>query len=238
MGMPMKARPVATPTYSWTGCYVDGGAGYNLWNQDHSVTLGGLGTNVQTTDGGRNWLGRVGAGCDYQFALPGLGNVVIGAFGDYDFMSTGSGNNTPNEVFGGAALTATETERHAWYAGGRFGFLITPTILTYFDGGYTQAHFTQSALFNTAGTPSGFSYPNFSTGGWFTGGGVETPLASLLPSLPAGLFLRTEYRYSLLGKKDIAEFATATGIPDGNVEHMKSYSQTVTTSLIYRFNWH
>ena len=240
MSMPMKARPAPAPSYSWTGCYVDAGVGYNVWNQDHNVTFAAPpAQTVQTTDGGRNWLGRVGGGCDYQFALGGLGQMVVGAFADYDFMNNGSGNNTPNEILAGNLLTATETERHAWSAGGRIGFLITPTILTYFDGGYTQAHFTQSVLVGTVtGLPSGFAYPNFNTGGWFTGGGFETPLSSILGTLPPGLFLRSEYRLNVMGSKNLAEFATATGIADGNIEHVKSYSQTVTTSLVYRFNWH
>ncbi len=29
--MLMKAPP---PAYSWTGCYIGGGGGYGMWNQD------------------------------------------------------------------------------------------------------------------------------------------------------------------------------------------------------------
>ncbi|MGA8817301.1 MAG: porin family protein, partial [Xanthobacteraceae bacterium] len=32
--MPLKA-PMPAPVMSWTGCYVDGGWGYGMWNQDH-----------------------------------------------------------------------------------------------------------------------------------------------------------------------------------------------------------
>jgi len=40
----VKAPPVAVaaPAASWTGCYVDGGAGYGLWNQDHYVANPGF----------------------------------------------------------------------------------------------------------------------------------------------------------------------------------------------------
>jgi outer membrane immunogenic protein len=42
--MLMKAPPMA---YSWTGCYLDAGAGYGMWNQDHSTTtnFGGVPTS-------------------------------------------------------------------------------------------------------------------------------------------------------------------------------------------------
>ena len=86
MSMPLKAPLPPAPT--WTGCYLDGGVGYGMYNQDsHSETFPGLvpiGTTV--TNGGRGWLGRFGGGCDYQFGVAALGNFVIGAFGDYDFM--------------------------------------------------------------------------------------------------------------------------------------------------------
>ncbi len=37
MTMPLKA-PMPAPVMSWTGCYVDAGWGYGMWNQDHSFT--------------------------------------------------------------------------------------------------------------------------------------------------------------------------------------------------------
>src|ERR1700747_2766542 len=83
------------PVYSWTGCYIDAGAGYGFWNQDHS-TFGlidnlagvpiGVSNTVTTTDGGRGWLGRFGGGCDYQGPMF-SNRVVVGVFGDYDVMS-------------------------------------------------------------------------------------------------------------------------------------------------------
>lgn len=32
MGMPYKAPLPPPPVVSWTGCYVDGGWGYGVWN--------------------------------------------------------------------------------------------------------------------------------------------------------------------------------------------------------------
>src|ERR1043166_1225809 len=38
--LPMKAPPMvaAAPVASWTGCYISGGLGYGMWNQDNHVT--------------------------------------------------------------------------------------------------------------------------------------------------------------------------------------------------------
>src|SRR5436309_9511842 len=79
--MPVKAPPVtrAPPVqvYNWTGCYVNGGGGYGMFNQDITAD------DAKVTQGGRGWFGTVGGGCDLQIAS----NWVIGAFGDYDFSS-------------------------------------------------------------------------------------------------------------------------------------------------------
>ena len=50
---PMKA-PTPAPL-TWTGCYVDGGVGYGMWNQDHYVetTSGLVPESGTSTDGGR-----------------------------------------------------------------------------------------------------------------------------------------------------------------------------------------
>src|SRR5690348_13678280 len=68
--MPLKAPPPPARVMTWTGCYLDGGVGYGMYNQDSiSETFpGGAPIGVQVTNGGRGWLGRLGAGCDYQIA--------------------------------------------------------------------------------------------------------------------------------------------------------------------------
>jgi outer membrane immunogenic protein len=244
MGMPLKAPPPPPPAVSWTGCYIDGGGGYGLWNQEHSTstTFAGVpGTTISQTDGGRGWLGRLGAGCDYQVAP----RWVIGVLGDYDFMDL-HGTNSPLEVTGGAPffpiLTAREKESDAWYAGARIGYLVTPSVLTYVDGGWTGTHFDSQTLVTNLGAPTGVGYPAHTyNNGWFVGGGTETSLAGFLggflPNLPNGLFWRSEYRYASYNRTDLPEISLATGIPDGNVEHTRPYVQTVTSGIVWRFNW-
>jgi len=238
--MPAKAPPVPAPPPTWTGCYVEGGAGFGLWNQTHDTVTPAL-TTQTTTDGGNGWLGRLGAGCDYQVKP----RWVVGLLGEYDFMNL-KGTNSPSLLFPVAPpnspIAANEKESSAWYFGARVGYLLTPSILTYFDGGYTQTRFDAQSEFQTAsGTAIGFGFPAQTYHGWFVGGGTETSLSGLLadyiPGLPNGLFLRSEYRYSTYQSVGLPEQFLATGVNDGNVENTKPHVQTITTSLIWRFNW-
>jgi outer membrane immunogenic protein len=242
--MPVKA-PMAPPPVvaNWTGCYIDGGVGYGMWNQDNSLTgnllspagaVIGTVSTVTTTSGGRGWLGAVGGGCDFQFNQ----RFVIGAFADYDFMDM-KGSNNPNElaIVGGTTspVTANMKERDAVYAGARLGYLITPSVLAYVDGGWTEARFTQGGSFLTInGTPTGLNYPNYNTDGWFIGGGYEYAL-DFLPL--HGLYWRTEYRFAQYQKENLAEVVSATGAATGNVEHSQAFVQTITSSLVWRFNF-
>lgn len=222
---------------SWTGCYLNAGGGYGLWTQDHTTSTlfaGVPGTTISQTDGGNGWLGRFGGGCDYQVAP----RWVIGAFGDYDLMNL-TGTNSPLEVTAAPSfpISATEKERDAWNVGARVGYLLAPGVLAYADIGFTQAYFNSQSETTNLGVPIGFGYPSQTYSGFFTGGGTETSLAGWLPGLPAGLFLRTEYRFSDYERRDLNEISLATGAPDGNVEHTRPYVQTIVTSLVWRFNW-
>src|SRR5262249_44703009 len=119
----MKAPPAA-PVTNWSGCYVAGGGGYGFWNQKTSFSNPTV-RGADVTTGGRGWFGTVGGGCDLQIG----GNWVIGAFGDYDF----------GDIEGDVALAFIGLWGHqkltsAWAVGGRIGYLITPSILTYVSG--------------------------------------------------------------------------------------------------------
>jgi outer membrane immunogenic protein len=246
--MPVKAPAPPPPVMSWTGCYIDGGVGYGMWNEDNTLSgalVGGgpavlVGTT--TTSGGRGWLGRVGGGCDYQLS-GGMSRWVVGIMGDYDFMSL-SGTNNANELIvvpgvGTFPLSSSEKETNAGYVGLRLGYLLTPSILSFVDGGWTGTRFTQTQeIITLTGAPVGAQYPNFRTQGWFLGSGFETPLSSWMNGLPSGLFLKTEYRYASYSAKNLGEFVVATGALTGNVERVRPSNQTVTTSLVWRFNWH
>jgi outer membrane immunogenic protein len=241
---PMLKAPA--PVYSWTGCYLSAGGGYGMYSQEHTISstpAGGLVPNtvepLSTTAGGRGWLGRFGGGCDYQLS-GGLSNWVIGAFGDYDWMSLKGSFATQLTNAAVGPTMVDEKESGAWSAGARIGYTITPTILTYFDGGWTQTRFDQMNVFGALnGIATGNAFPAHTYSGWFIGSGFEYNF-SWLP-IP-GLFLKTEYRYSTYRRDDLTEFVIATGAPAGNaglgnVLHADKQVQTVTTSLVWRFNW-
>jgi outer membrane immunogenic protein len=228
-----KAPPPPAPT--WTGCYLDGGGGYGLSQINHSFeALPGPTLTSATDSGGKGWLGRVGGGCDYQFGINFIGSwtVVIGAFADYDFSWIHGTIDNPLNGLGGDM-----NQSHAWYAGGRAGILVTPNLLTYFDGGFTQARFDQVNLSTVNTNPAvatAFSLAANTFNGWFIGGGTEYAFTWL--PIP-GLFWRNEYRYSSYNGADVRTIVTATGVSTGFGQHEIPQVQTITTSLIWRFNW-
>jgi outer membrane immunogenic protein len=235
--------PVVVAGPNWTGCYVGGGWGYGLWNQENVGYDEPNGGNfnrapvlVRTritdtvTSGGRGWLGTVQGGCDYQFA--GLGQqFVIGAFGDYDFANIYGQHNPP-----ATPLVASEKLSSQWSIGGRIGWLAFPSLLTYFSGGYTEATFDRQNYTNLIGPPfgipSGFYTDKRTYKGWYIGAGDEYAL-SFMP----GLFWKTEYRLSEFNRVTNPVLFTATGLPAGYSEDSKKWVQTIRSELVYRFNW-
>jgi len=238
--MALKA-PVAPAPPGWTGCYIDAGAGYGWFNQSqHTETFPGLvpTTFADTQDGGRGWLGRFGGGCDYQLT-GGLSNFVIGAFGDYDVMGLNGANTLQSVGVGGtvgAPAVASETENNAWYVGGRIGYLVSPALLAYVDGGYTQTTFgQQNYTLLATGLPANAFLLSTTYHGWFAGGGLEYALNfSWLPI--QGLFWRTEYRFA--GYNSMDPQVLGAGASPGYAQHSTPYVQTATSSLIWRFSWH
>ncbi len=223
---PLRAAPVAYAP-SWTGCYVGGGGGYGLWNQENTLFSAALPGTVlfpTTTAGGRGYFGTVQGGCDYQFPAMGT-SFVVGAFGDYDFSSL---KGTVDPVGG---YRGEEKMSSAWSVGGRVGWVALPGLLTYFSGGYTEATFDRVNL--SPGVLSPFYFLDKRTfKGWFLGAGDEYAL-SFLP----GLFWKTEYRFSEYDvRTDPLRFFATGGLAGASVES-KKFLHTVRTELVYRFNW-
>ena len=227
MGPPVKA-PLAAPlpVIDWTGCYINGGAGYGMYNQDHYITVDGSPFVPATTSGGRGWLGTVGGGCDYQFSLGTWGNWVVGAFADYDFMDIHGTFSDP--VL--SEFTGTEKENSAWAAGGRIGYLVTPAILTYINGGYTASRFGGFTLSEPLSSGT-LSFPSQTYGAGFIGGGTEIAMQWW-----PGLFWRSEYRYSTSSCDNLQ--LSEDGVPLTGVSlHSCKDVQTITSSLVWKFNW-
>lgn len=233
---PMLTKAPPAPVYSWTGFYIDGGAGYGTWTADTttvSPVTGICQLCTTQTQGGKGWLGTVSAGFDYQFSQ----HIVAGILADYDFSDIKGTIQDQGPFFAG-----TVSQKSAWAAGARVGWLVTPQILSYVNGGYTQAHFSGANMVTTfVGMPANFSTPSFNTNGWFLGGGVEVSLASFIP----GLFSRNEYRYSSYNSvtlTDTCPRASGSAACGGFATPQNSitfhpYVQTVRSELVYKFNW-
>jgi outer membrane immunogenic protein len=233
--MPVKAPPKLAPAPSWTGFYLDAGGGYGLWTgESFTSAIPAFGEPVAPAtgvQGGRGSLGRFGGGFDYQFNS----RIVGGVFADYDVSSLKGTIHDP-----AIPISAEIKQSSAWAVGGRAGWLINPSLMTYFTAGASHAHFTSGtmmvamtgAFLGPAGVPIGLNTPAFSRSGWFLGGGAEVAVG-------AGWYARTEYRYAYYDD----QLLTVTGLtppPAGftrtNDIHLKPSVQTVTASLVYKVN--
>lgn len=137
--------------------------------------------------------------------------ILIGAFADIDFYPDANHSFENRPRFGGQTLNTLMTMpsgpqinghldlEHVWSVGGRLGVLVTPCVLLYGVGGYTEASFDGEVnvglgggVFNLApnGPPPQQSLKlSDELHGWFAGGGGEV-------KLDEHLSLKLEYRYS------------------------------------------
>jgi outer membrane immunogenic protein len=234
--------PVATTT--WTGCWISGGGGYGISRTDHDERIPSNPTFApipNSTSGADGWLVTAGVGCDYQFN----NRWVVGGFvdgnwsdisGDYQTRITGSGD----------ATVGNWRERWAWAVGGRIGYLVAPSVLSYLNAGYTQARFDDINLNRVIGTPlfTGIQLPGQTFDGVFVGGGVEYAL-DFLP----GLFLKSEGRASIFSRKDVLPTCVSAGtvcagpgIPGRitfatDIDSRRPITYAAKAELVYRFNW-
>ena len=225
-----KAPAPMAPVYNWTGFYIFGGGGGGVWSANGGVDVTGgpclVCTNTRT--GGDGWFGTVGAGYDWQTGP----SWVVGIFGDGTFGSLKGNIGDPSIP----AVGTTKMET-AWAAGARVGYLVAPNVLSYVNGGYTGTYWTGSTLLNSFnGTASGIHTDSFNTQGWFVGGGVENNLNIFGINAP-GWFMKTEYRAAYLDSKRLQERFDGTNTLVGQDITFKPFVQTISTSLVYRFNW-
>jgi outer membrane immunogenic protein len=220
--------PVIVETPSWTGFYLFGGAGGGVWDADNytrTATLGPASNTVRT--GGDGWFGTVGAGYDWQFNHSWLfGILADGSFGSI----RGSLQDPLNGLTGNVKL------QDAWAAGARLGYLVAPNVLSYVNAGYTGSHWSGSSLTTAFAGPAITSTGSFNRSGWFVGGGVENNLNIFGISAP-GWFMKTEYRASYYDRATLGETLIATGALTNTSATFKPFVETVSTSLVYRFNW-
>lgn len=227
---PYAKAPVAVaPAYNWTGFYIFGGGGGGIWAADQSaqVTGANIPLSIDQRQGGSGWFGTVGLGYDWQFNGP----WVAGVFADGQF---GSIRGTLQDPFD--QVTGTIKMQDAWAAGVRVGYLVAPNVLSYVNGGYSGSHWSGTTLLDLAGNPAGAHTDSFNRNGWFIGGGVENNLNIFGITAP-GWFMKTEYRSAFYDKKSIDLLADVTNVPVNVSVRSNNWNQTISTSLVYRFNW-
>ncbi|HEY4141060.1 MAG TPA: outer membrane beta-barrel protein [Pseudolabrys sp.] len=220
------AYPATSPVMAanWTGFYLNGGAGYGSWAADTYTAdpvTGQCAVCATQVQGGKGYLGTIGAGYDWQFASA----WVAGVFGEYTISSLKGTIQDQDPVWSGEIKQTS-----AWAAGARVGWLATPAILTYVNGGYSSARFSGTAMerdFPSVST--GNTTPGFTSNGWFMGGGTETTAAFL----GKGWFWRNEYRYA--SYRDHALTDTGRSGVNSNII-FKPTVQTVTSQLVFKFN--
>ncbi|WP_029582871.1 outer membrane protein [Bradyrhizobium sp. URHD0069] len=228
-----KAPATVAPLYNWTGFYIFGGAGGGLWAADSNLETfpGAVAISRDQRMGGSGWFGTVGIGHDWQFNGP----WVAGIFGDGQF------GDIRGSLVDVAAGEGREKLRTSYAAGVRLGYLVAPNVLSYVNGGYSGSEWSGSSLstLETPGGPTRFTTPSFRRDGWFIGGGVENNLNIFGISAP-GWFMKTEYRSAFYDRETLPEtFAPpfgAPGGPTGRAITFKPWVQTISTSLVYRFN--
>jgi outer membrane immunogenic protein len=220
---PVKApAPAPVAAYNWTGCYVGAGGGYGMWNQETQyVDAVGGPFGISHDNGGRGWFGTVQVGCDLQVGS----NIVIGAFGDYDFS-----NIKGDMSVLAAGWIGEEKLKNSWAAGGRIGWIpwSVPQLLVFVSGGYTQAKFSDVTFTNVLGAATPFSVPGQTYSGWFLGSGYEYGIGFL-----PGLFWKTEYRFADYGKERVL----IAGPAGGDSLDFTKRVHTVRSELVWRFNF-
>jgi outer membrane immunogenic protein len=223
-----RAPPVVAPP-SWTGFYIFGGAGGGVWDANTGLNSNATGACilcVNNKQGGDGWFGTAGAGYDWQLSQ----RWVFGILADGQFGSM-------KGSIGGAGIVGNEKLKDTWAAGARIGYLVAPNVLSYVNGGYTGSDWDGATLLNPVTTgPIGLHTGGFSTQGWFVGGGVENNLDIFGISAP-GWFMKTEYRAAYYDNKNINILSDATNGSTGLNINFKPLVETVSTSLVYRFNW-
>ncbi len=219
----------------WTGFSVSVGGGAAKTDTDLNVDTafhseaGAIGAIPTTTDSrghsdARNdqWngFGTLQAGYDYR-----MGQFVVGTFADFDFYpgqpaaaASASFDGIQTQPGGGKftfpnlwSVSSNVELENTWAIGGRAGYLVTPDVLLYADGGYTQAKLNGQV---------NFTYPDFVVGGptqnltlsvpdtldgFFVGGGGEMKVADHIA-------LRLEYRYAKYSGETSAASASSTSI--------------------------
>ena len=149
--------------------------------------------------------------------------ILIGAFAD-NYFSKNNDESIHSSLwdhwkkFG--SVDGNVDLRNVWNVGGRIGFLVTPRLLIYGDGGYSHADLDGSINvdFKGKGAPT-LPLAVEDMDGYFVGGGAEVKIAR-------NVSLKFEYRWTQLG--DESAFAS-----DSISHSWKKYCEKYTLTKDY-----
>ena len=235
--------PAPAPVANWTGFYVFGGAGGGLWAADSNLVTNadnapgpvGLVINRDRRLGGSGWFGTAGLGYDWQLAS----RWVVGVFAD------GQWGDISGSIDTGFGAEGRERLRNSYAAGARVGYLVAPNVLSYVNAGYSRSEWSGSTwtdIRTQFPSTEAMATGSFNRNGWFIGGGVENNFDIFGIAAP-GWFMKTEYRGAYYDRAELPITDCVSGcgavapFPAGVSVTFKPWVQTISTSLVYRFNW-
>jgi outer membrane immunogenic protein len=269
--LPSRAPPPVflPPPPMWTGFYLGMNAGYE-WGANNTVNTAtadlfgnpvlingpvygvasaALATFSQTPQN-NGFIGGGQIGYNYQFA----NSWVVGLEADFDGIANDNGTASrfvSAKVAGGPAEFLTETDtnsRRLNYLGtvrGRIGYLLTPTLLIYGDGGLAYGGIQSStgivqSITAAPGVPNpwgAFGGVSSTRIGWAAGGGAEW---MFLPNWSA----KVEYLYYDLGSVTYGlsplQSFNNLGVPfttGASASRTHFNGNVVRVGLNYHFNW-
>jgi outer membrane immunogenic protein len=177
-----KAPPPPT-TYSWTGFYVGGDAGYGWANSNGTLTTAAGAPLAPYSYDVNGPIAGGFIGGNYQ-----INQFVLGLEGDWQWSNlTGNGGSIASVGAGGPFAISTTVNNYGSIRG-RLGVAFD-RFLVFGTGGWALGNFSTSYVSGVA--PLG-SVGGSSANGWTVGGGVEYAFTD-------NLLGRVEYRYTDLG---------------------------------------
>jgi len=206
---------VYAPPIRWTGCYVGGNIG-GAWS---SVDLSGVsGVDVSATNSGFAGGGQIG--CDYQWGSE--ARWVVGFRNLLDATSLSS-----STTFSTVPFTGDINSRTRWFdtLTARGGYLVTPQVLLYAQGG---AAWTNTDITFLTGSGAQVGEVSNDRTGWTVGGGAEWMFAPHWSVF-------AEYNFIGFGTQS-ATFTGCSGTCVVNA-NAKADVQDVLAGVNYKFNF-